>query len=433
MTKRRGVLRAWLLAAALASTITTTVGMSVPPPSQIFARDSTCGDTSYSQCPQAGLPDNFCCKPGTSCIALAGNTTILCCPDGDDCSVIASIVCDVQLQNATSAPDAVVKTTALTSKLPTCGTMCCPFGYTCNADNNCAKDADQSQEPDGAGDASSTATASGTTAASTGHTSTAASTATATGTAAAGAQTTTGAASSSGSSSDESDTAAREHAEGANVSAIVGGVVGGVTFLVAAILVGFYLMHRRRKQQEEEQKRSSDQSFVSKNARGMISNPIPQDGFTYGRSDFIARSNPSTRTAPSYEAREAYEEPKLSFPEGRDSFSSYSSSPGIPGHHHHDGRSQFDGRSYHPSAIIDSLKVNESDNESAADKKARQQANIHPLERVSEDQSNFETIDISFNDALAVPDFDVHRRSRDTTMTQMTQWPGARPGTSDRR
>ncbi|ETS88007.1 hypothetical protein PFICI_01835 [Pestalotiopsis fici W106-1] len=409
MTRWRGVLRAWMLAAALSSTISTTLAMSVPP-SQIFARDSTCGDTSYSQCPQAGLPDNFCCKPGTSCIALAGNTTIVCCPDGDDCSVIASIVCDVQLQNATSAPDAVVKTTALTSKLPTCGSMCCPFGYTCDADNNCAKDEDQSQMPEGAGDASSTASATGTTAASTGHASTAAPTATATDSAAAGAHT-TGAAS-QGSSSDASDTAAKEHAEGANVSAIVGGVVGGVVFLVAAIIGAVYLVYRRRKQQES--KRASDQSFISRNARGMISNPIPQDGFTYGRSDFISRSNPSTRTAPSQQTPDVYNGAK-SF-QSRDSISSYSSSPG-----HHDG-SQFDGRSYHPSAIIDSLKV-----ESEADKARAQPSH---LERVSEDQGNFETIDISFNDTLAVPDFDVGRRSRDTTLTQ---WPGARPGTSDRR
>lgn len=419
MTRKRGVLRAWLLAAALSSTITTAAAMSVPP-HLLFARDDTCGDASYSKCPQAGLPSNFCCKPGTSCISLAGNTTILCCPEGDDCSTIAAIVCDVQLQNATSAPDAVVKTTALTSKLPTCGSMCCPFGYTCDSDNNCAKNDDQSQKPAGAGDASSTSSASGTTAASTGHASTAAPTAIATSSTGAGASTTGG----GGSGSDEEGDPAKAHAEGASVSAIVGGVVGGVSLVALAVLGIWIYLFRRRK--DNERRRASDQSFVSKNARGMISNPIPQDGFTYGRTDFISKSNSTRSTAASRQAQQQHEgHPALQDPafsaaakSYRDSYQSNYSSASSPGDHN---GTQFDERSYHPSAIISSLKV-----ESEAEEKAAKKGGNN-LGRVSEDQGNFETIDISFNDALAVPDFDVNRHSRETTTSRMTQWPGANP------
>ncbi|KAI4601406.1 hypothetical protein KJ359_011535 [Pestalotiopsis sp. 9143b] len=389
MTRKRGVLRAWLLAAALSSTITAAAAMSVPP-HLLFARDDTCGDASYSKCPQAGLPSNFCCKPGTSCISLAGNTTILCCPEGDDCSTIAAIVCDVQLQNATSAPDAVVKTTALTSKLPT------------------------ARSPP-ARDASSTSSASGTTAASTGHASTAAPTASATSSTGAGASTTGG-----GSGSDEEGDPAKAHAEGASVSAIVGGVVGGVSLVALAVLGIWIYLFRRRK--DNERRRASDQSFVSKNARGMISNPIPQDGFTYGRTDFISKSNSTRSTAasrPHPGQDPAFSAAAKSY---RDSYQSNYSSASSPGDHN---GTQFDERSYHPSAIISSLKV-----ESEAEEKAAAKKGNNNLGRVSEDQGNFETIDISFNDALAVPDFDVNRHSRETTTSRMTQWPGANPSSA---
>jgi hypothetical protein len=109
----------------------------------LLERDSTCPDLTFNHCPQQGIPQNFCCQPGQTCVSLAGNTTVLCCPEGADCSVIKSITCQISLQDITLHPDNVLKTTELGAKLPICGSQCCPFGYTCNAFGNCAMNANQ--------------------------------------------------------------------------------------------------------------------------------------------------------------------------------------------------------------------------------------------------------------------------------------------------
>lgn len=115
----------------------------------LFTRQDTCVTANYDQCSQAGLPAGFCCPVGQTCIALAAETTVLCCPAGSECSIIKSITCDIQQQNATARPDNLLKTIALDSSLPKCGTECCPFGYTCNSAGNCALNTDQSVAPAG--------------------------------------------------------------------------------------------------------------------------------------------------------------------------------------------------------------------------------------------------------------------------------------------
>ncbi|KAM0819575.1 putative Mid2 domain-containing protein [Seiridium cardinale] len=399
MTKSRGALRAWMLAAALSTS--SSMAMSVRA-NALFARDDTCGDTTYSKCPQAGFPDNFCCKPNTSCIPLAGDTTVLCCPEGSDCGVIAPIVCNVQLQDASTNPQAVVKTTALTSELPKCGSNCCPFGYTCDQDQNCVRDQDQSKKPEGAAGASSTASTPASTSATTTKTSAVPATASAT---------STGEAATAAPANGEDGDPTKAHAEGANTSAIVGGVVGGVIFLIAAVIGVVYLVWRHRK--EQQRRRASDQSFVSKAA--MISNPIPQNTFTYGRSDFIARSNPSANSTPS-QAQEAFEGAKSLG--SRNSYNSYDSSLDRSG-------SQFEERSYHASAIVDSLAVESSAGAARRETESRDAARLQAEER-ARTSGPYETIDISFDDSSPVQG-PVGRPSnqRDTTLTQ---WPGATTG-----
>lgn len=93
--------------------------------------EKTC-PTNYDQCGQ-GLPSNFCCSSGTSCLSLAAATTVICCPEGNDCSQIEPITCTIGFQNATAYPTLAVHTTNLTGQLPTCGTGCCPFGFTCKS------------------------------------------------------------------------------------------------------------------------------------------------------------------------------------------------------------------------------------------------------------------------------------------------------------
>lgn len=114
----------------------------------LFQRQSqsTCPVSSQVSCGLAGVPSDFCCPNGQPCVPLAANTTVLCCPQAD-CTTIKPIPCDIQLQNVTAHPDNTLKTTALNVTLPTCGTSCCPFGYTCNASGNCVMNADQTIKP----------------------------------------------------------------------------------------------------------------------------------------------------------------------------------------------------------------------------------------------------------------------------------------------
>jgi hypothetical protein len=131
----------WLTTACLATSTAAQTSLN------IFQRTSSCGDPTYTQCSQAGLPSDFCCAPSSDCIVLAANTTVLCCPSGSSCSTIKAIPCDLSSQNVTANPDISLMTTALSATLPTCGSLCCPFGYSCNSAGDCSVNSNQDVAP----------------------------------------------------------------------------------------------------------------------------------------------------------------------------------------------------------------------------------------------------------------------------------------------
>jgi hypothetical protein len=121
----------------------STIAFSTPT-HQLFERQSSCPNPGYTQC--SGVPTGFCCAPSKTCLVLANNTTLLCCPSGDDCSTIAPINCDIQQQNVTLHSDAVLLTTNLTATLQSCGSGCCPLGYSCS-NLACVINANQGSAP----------------------------------------------------------------------------------------------------------------------------------------------------------------------------------------------------------------------------------------------------------------------------------------------
>jgi hypothetical protein len=138
-----------------------TLWLSIPTEARasvhLFERASTCVANTYTQCAgiQASLPPAFCCPPTSTCLPLAGNTTLLCCPTGNDCSTIQTIPCDISLQNSTAHPDNILKTTELTVPLSQCNGQCCPFGFTCDG-TNCVRNKDQNSVPSAATSTSTT-------------------------------------------------------------------------------------------------------------------------------------------------------------------------------------------------------------------------------------------------------------------------------------
>ncbi|KAJ4861087.1 hypothetical protein T069G_06075 [Trichoderma breve] len=134
--------RLLLLVSALASLVSTS------PLGSVYIQDAQC-PANFNSCP-SGLPNNFCCATGTSCLPLAGNTTALCCPNGSTCEKIQPITCDVSQQDPTKNQNSPIKTSIFDVALEKCGTnLCCPFGYSCSSDNTqCVKNSDQSTSPE---------------------------------------------------------------------------------------------------------------------------------------------------------------------------------------------------------------------------------------------------------------------------------------------
>jgi len=141
MRSPQGFGQSLLMAVCLA---TSTMALSA---NHLFERQSACPDSSFVACSRAGLPADFCCPTGQTCIPLAANTTVLCCPNTQDCSTIRPITCDIQLQNITIHPDNTLKTTVFNVALSTCGNGCCPFGFNCNSNGDCVMNADQTEAP----------------------------------------------------------------------------------------------------------------------------------------------------------------------------------------------------------------------------------------------------------------------------------------------
>lgn len=258
-------------------------------PSELFGRqDSTCGDSSYTQCNQAGLPDDFCCPADHSCIALAGKTTALCCPDGSDCNGIRPIPCDISLQDKSLHPENVVMTNALTGTLPKCAGLCCPFGYSCDGEN-CILNSDQNAKPLTSSGPQSSTTAPSSTAGSSesvGVSVTSAS-ASATGSATSGSgaasATATGSDSESSASStaiasgdSDSDSSSDDSGSSSGPSAglVAGGVVGGIAAAVFLGMLVWFFIKREAKRKNEAEKAEIPPSSRSSSFGNIINNPM---------------------------------------------------------------------------------------------------------------------------------------------------------------
>ncbi|XXG93907.1 hypothetical protein Hte_000157 [Hypoxylon texense] len=269
-----GPLRALRLATVFAMTASATY---IWPSTLLSRADGTCAAESFTRCTQSGLPDNFCCETGATCLVLAGGTTVLCCPEGSTCDKINAITCDITLQDAATNPAAEIKTTALDSVLETCGSQCCPFGYHCDG-TICIKDDDQSKKPDPAPKSTETSTPASTPTSTSDPTSS---------TTVAVSGVTTAAPSTT-----ETPAPAPSTASTSNTVRVVGGVIGGVIGLVLIIAAVILLRFRRKKQQrQEDQKHELTQRHNSSTSSfgNIISAPVPHADYPSQRIDFLAK------------------------------------------------------------------------------------------------------------------------------------------------
>jgi hypothetical protein len=256
-----------------------TVSATAIPPNQIFSRQEPTCFKNYSSC--ANFPGNFCCPTNQACTSLAGGTTLLCCPTGSDCLKIVPISCDISLQDASKKPEAVVKTTALTSQLPKCGDRCCPFGYSCEKDE-CVKDKEQKAPP-----GASTTTRTTTSSPSTPMTSVSSRTD-------APAATTT----SNDAPTETADLAngepgavEQDQSRSGPSGAVIGGVVGGALAAIALAVIAACLLVKRKKKKAASTP-SLKLSRSSSSFGNIISNPIVMEGAQM-RSDFTRRASRS--------------------------------------------------------------------------------------------------------------------------------------------
>ncbi|PWY78497.1 hypothetical protein BO94DRAFT_537686 [Aspergillus sclerotioniger CBS 115572] len=281
-----------LLFALIASTVSPTQAFGLLP------RSSDSCPSNYNKCADSKLPASFCCSSSSTCISLDDSSSAICCPDGESCQYIEPITCNVQLQNATAHPKNSVKTTRLDDSLPTCGSACCPFGYTCTGDSLCVMNTSSA----------STAAASQSTTMST---STVGSTSTGSVMFTASASTTdasdptivpvsTGSKSISDSSSSSNSTSSAALASKSTCSsypttAILAGFFPGAIF--GAVLAFLCLFFYRRYQNKHQPPSAKVAQLTRRSSKGTligISSPIPSDDSSY-RTDFLLRRNRSTK------------------------------------------------------------------------------------------------------------------------------------------
>ncbi|KAK4447706.1 hypothetical protein QBC34DRAFT_302815 [Podospora aff. communis PSN243] len=241
-----------------------TVSATAIPPSEIFSRQEPTCLKNYSSC--ANFPANFCCPTNQACTSLAGGTTLLCCPTGSDCVRIVPISCDISLQDASKKPEAVVKTTALTSQLPKCGDRCCPFGYSCEKDE-CVKDKEQKAPPGASTTTTRTDAPAATTTSSDVPTETA------------------------DLANGEPGAIEENQSGGGPSGAVIGGVVGGALAAIALAMIAACLLVKRRKKKAAGTP-SLKLSRSSSSFGNIISNPIVMEGAQM-RSDFTRRASRS--------------------------------------------------------------------------------------------------------------------------------------------
>lgn len=250
------------IAALCLSTSVTALSF---PAHHLFERALTCSNSSDTQC-GSGLPGNFCCPSSETCIVLASNTTALCCATAEDCEVISPITCNIQAQNVTAHPGQPLMTTNLTGTLATCGTGCCPFGYSCSG-ASCVIDADQDS----------------TTSASTASSSSATSTATLT-------QLLPSSSSTTSSTSYMSSAVAEQHCNAFPASAVLVGFFPGLVAGALLAFAAFCLIGAHRRKQERDSGRFG-------RVAASVSDPIYNEGSAM-RSDFLRKPSPSQASTP---------------------------------------------------------------------------------------------------------------------------------------
>lgn len=234
-----------ILFATVLFTVATICASSRSTLEDFFPRDLealnprfTCTVPGYTQCPQAGLPNNFCCPADTVCLSLGASFTILCCPAGSDCSNQSPISCDIEQQNATAHPESLIKTTDLSSDMFTCGSGCCPFGFNCSTNGNCSMFAEQKSIIDAELATLSTATPSSTSAVSSATTSNTVSIT----------SSSTSTPSNTGTASIPTATATDDHHSiSVSTGALVGGIVAIVVVIAVLAIVLFWLFSKKRK------------------------------------------------------------------------------------------------------------------------------------------------------------------------------------------
>ncbi|KAF3040001.1 hypothetical protein E8E11_007482 [Didymella keratinophila] len=229
--------------------------------SGLFLRQAqTCGEVDGLQQCGGSFPSDFCCPKDSTCMNLNSKDvqSVICCPAGQDCAFIQPITCDVSQLNATAYPDNQMHLSDTTGiELPTCGSKCCPLGYTCNS-GMCKKDA-----------TAPTPTSSATSAPSA-----------------------TKPASEAGSSQTSGCPAPVSTKQGFDGSSFVAGLFPGLLIGALGATALIWLINKRREAQSEK-KYSGDFGHVAR----QISDPI-YDPEHAARVDFIRRPSHSTHRSP---------------------------------------------------------------------------------------------------------------------------------------
>ena len=238
--------------------------------------DATCHDSSYTKC-SGNYPGNFCCATSATCVPANNGKSVLCCPQGKDCSIIGTISCDIQQQNATAYPLSQLFTTDLTTPLEKCGNLCCPAGMTCSGSSQCVLS--QSSSP----------TATTSTSSQPAATSSPASSAAAKSAAPTAKSSDSTIAISASKSSDTSKS--QQHCNKWPTTALLVGFFSGLIVGMILAICGICCLGRSR-HREQDKRESGDLSSV----QASVSDPIYNDNASHYRTDFLRRgSSPHNR------------------------------------------------------------------------------------------------------------------------------------------
>ena len=227
------------------------------------------GNDDLNQC-GSGFPDSFCCPKDSECLSVDRGRTVICCPSRQNCTFLRPVTCDISQQNATRFPSKLVHTTELDADLVSCGSSCCPGGYSCQS-GMCALRREISQP------VSSTTSRTSSTASPTSSSTSL---------------------SSSSSASDSTDTPSSEPAvsDGSSddsndfpATAVIVGIVSGVAFCLLLAALIFYVRRRRKRLAAKNSRSPSTITSLDPNVRN-VSEPMSHPMFG-ARTEFLRRPN----------------------------------------------------------------------------------------------------------------------------------------------